>query len=165
METTIIRYLHKNNRRNGLLMAKKIEELGVLNKTLEIGVFIGWSVCHTPEDLFDKKEALRLAEERIRKHLRKRVIPNKIHRDIQFFVERAKKYFKTDKIFIASSLYEVYRPLNADLCEISPVDEAAREFIKEHNKNRSKPEKVMTEEFVLVPRSYFEIEEPVASIS
>jgi hypothetical protein len=77
----------KSNVTIGVMVAKKINGIPT----------IAWAkVNQTDGDNFDKKIGFSIINARFRKHNKNRIVPLSIKKDVELFINRAKRYFKTD---------------------------------------------------------------------
>lgn len=84
------RNISKRNMKVGILVAQKFEDGQVA---------ISWSKCHTGKDQFDNLIAMSIAEYRFN-HGCTAVVPRSMEKDIERFIDRSKRYFKTDNIVV-----------------------------------------------------------------
>ena len=87
MMNEIRQYIRKNHRRVGVMVAIKDEN----------GVHVGWSKCHINKDRFSRERGIMIARTRAVDGSRKDV-PSMIQNDIQQFIFRASRYFKSDEV-------------------------------------------------------------------
>lgn len=82
--------------RAGVLIARKIK------KNKKVRVLVAWSKCKLGIDKFDAFRGKEIAEGRIQKRLDgnkgKHKVPHSIKDSVNEFVERSKRYFKTENV-------------------------------------------------------------------
>lgn len=84
----IFQYIRGSRRRKiGLLVAKKNEKGAVV---------IGWSLCRSNMDRWDRDEAFRLAENRIEGVEPLIPVPCTVAKDLTKFMERCQSYFRAE---------------------------------------------------------------------
>lgn len=94
----LLQYVRKGSQRvrAGVLVARKFK------KNKKIKVFVGWSKCKLAADKFDASRGKEIAEGRIQQRLdgrkSKSKVPHSIKGKVEEFVERAKRYFKTENV-------------------------------------------------------------------
>lgn len=99
----LVQYLRKRRGgkrlRAGVMLARKVKD----NKKAK--VLVGWSKCKLAVDKFDADRGKEIAEGRITQRLlgkeNKSKVPHSIKESVKEFVERAKRYFKTEKVKVA----------------------------------------------------------------
>lgn len=82
----------------GVMLAKEVSQKDKNGKVL-----VGWSKCKLAVDKFDPKLGVDIAEKRIQARLdkerdKKRKVPDSMAEDLETFVERCKRYFKTKNV-------------------------------------------------------------------
>jgi len=86
---------------NGALVAEKIDEEGT--------VLVGWSgynLSGEPKP-FTKEEAIRIAKNRIEKGFSGCTVPRRMRPMLDPFVDRCRRYFKTDCVLVVGYTYEL----------------------------------------------------------
>lgn len=98
----LLQYLRKRRggkrMRAGVMIARKVK------KNKKVKVLIGWSKCKLAVDKFDVVLGKEIAEGRIFQKLlgkSKSKVPHSIRDSVKEFVERAKRYFKTENVKVA----------------------------------------------------------------
>lgn len=96
MNTELKSYITKDNKRIGLVVAKKVMVDGKLSLAK-----IGWSVINpTSDDVFDKELAHKIAYGRIEKGSDV-IIPQHVLPHMEAMGDRAVKYFKCDGVWFS----------------------------------------------------------------
>lgn len=98
----LLQYLRKwrggKRLRAGVMIARKVK------KNKKVKVLVGWSKCKLKVDEFDAVRGKEIAEGRITQKLLgrgKSKVPHSMKDSVKEFVERAKRYFKTENVKVA----------------------------------------------------------------
>jgi hypothetical protein len=98
MDSDLLQYVRKGSQRvrAGVLLARKVK------KNKKVKVLVGWSKCKLTVDKFDPVRGKEIAEGRIQRRLEgdkgKGKVPHSIKDKVKEFVERAKRYYKTENV-------------------------------------------------------------------